>query len=83
MKIWLVRVKNRKDYHKEYNYFVSAIIVANTKQDALAVHPNRLKKSHRDYHSTWGKPEDLEITEVGIANEAFKPGDIIMSKMFS
>ena len=69
-----------------YDTFDSAVVVAESEEDARLVHPDGIGakwdgetwKSKRTMGmQTWCAPEDVQVEFVGIADERFKAGDVV------
>lgn len=76
-KIYLIE----QGVNNEYDTFDSAVVAANNEEQATGIHPASSRESFvRDpvmWESTWVKPEQVEVTLIGVADERIKPGTVI------
>jgi len=74
-------IKNNKP-NSDYDFFSEAVIVADTIEEALSIHPNKSdffidgQWTDNDYipMETWNTPENLTITCVGTAGGNVQKG---------
>lgn len=76
MKLWLIS-QNKND---DYDVYDSAVVAANTKEEAKNIHPGNGGKLVKKDFDTWvDSPDDVHIEYLGIAEKGTKSGVILAS----
>lgn len=76
-----------QEENNDYDTFDSAVVVANSDDEARQIHPgaskhytNEKRWEQEKGHGTWAKrPELVQVEQIGIALDTFKPGQVIVS----
>lgn len=69
-----------QDVNDDYDTYDSAVVVAETEDDARLIHPSERSwdgKSER--WSSWSNAEDVAVQHIGIANSWLESGTVICS----
>ena len=80
MKLWLIS----QDVNNEYDTFDSAVVAADTEEDAQDMHPasyiaTTVRETDRFDLHTWAAFEDIYVTLLGSARPGTKKGVICSS----
>jgi hypothetical protein len=65
---------------EDYDYFSEAVVIANTMEEAILMHPNNTDIWENDSFSdntqlsTWNVPKKIKITCIGVASGNMKNG---------
>lgn len=77
-KLFLFKIEHKKSMNR-YDYYDSAIVVAESEEEAKTFHPSHIpmkeitvKKSADDFQRFWTTPENIIVTKLGTSDFKFK-----------
>lgn len=76
MKLWLIK----QDVNNGYDTYDSAVVVAETAEEARGIHPSSSQKTWGELYSVWAdSPNQVSAVEIGEAKDNCVRGRVILA----